>query len=133
MGHFYKIWTLYVTFLSLERCYAALGDVSKARFLRETLNAADAAAEVYGGDGLEAPEVVARLCILEKRFKAAESVYLEHNQLDEAIAVKSYIVLAITTQRMYVPNLFGNSFFNPDNPSLYFDFFQTDNTTFTTN
>ena len=70
-----------------ERCYAALGDVSKARFLRETLNAADAASEVYGGDGLEAPEVVARLCILDKRFKAAESVYLEHNQLDEAIAV----------------------------------------------
>ena len=70
-----------------ERCYAALGDVSKARFLRETLNAADAASEVYGGDGLEAPDVVARLCILDKRFKAAESVYLEHNQLDEAIAV----------------------------------------------
>ena len=73
-----------------ERCYAALGDVSKARFLRETLNAADSAAEVFGGDGLEAPEVISRLCILDKRFKAAESVYLEHNQLDEAIAVKSF-------------------------------------------
>ena len=34
-----------------ERCYAALGDVSKAKFLRETLNVADAASENFGGDG----------------------------------------------------------------------------------
>ena len=34
-----------------ERCYAALGDVSKAKFLRETLNVADVASENFGGDG----------------------------------------------------------------------------------
>ncbi len=84
-----------------ERCYAALGDVSKARFLRETLNAADAASEIYGGDGLEAPEVVSRLCILDKKFKAAESVYLEHNQLDEAIAVK-YLINSLKTSQIIV-------------------------------
>jgi len=101
--------TIKLILLHLERCYAALGDVSKARFLRETLNAADGAAEVYGGAGLDTPvgvfthfndsyfqenmvvfikkDVIARLCILDKRFKAAESIYLEHSQLDEAIEV----------------------------------------------
>jgi intraflagellar transport protein 172 len=70
-----------------ERSYAALGDVSKAKFLRETLNIADTAAENFGGDGLEAPEVWARLYILDKQFKAAEGIYLEQNQLDEAITM----------------------------------------------
>ena len=70
-----------------ERSYAALGDVSKAKFLRETLNIADNAAENFGGDGLEAPEVWARLYILDKQFKAAEGIYLEQNQLDDAIGM----------------------------------------------
>ena len=34
---------------------------------------------------MEAPEVWARLYILDKQYKAAEAIYLEHNQLDEAI------------------------------------------------
>ena len=37
------------------------------------------------GAGMEAPEVWARLYILDKQYKAAEAIYLEHNQLDEAI------------------------------------------------
>ena len=49
------------------------------------MSAADTAAEDFGGDGLESPEVWARLYILDKQFKAAESIYLEQNQLDEAI------------------------------------------------
>jgi intraflagellar transport protein 172 len=68
-----------------ERCYAALGDVAKARYLRETLDAAETAAENFGGDGTDAPEVWARLYVLDKQFKAAEGLYLEQNQLDEAI------------------------------------------------
>ena len=55
-----------------ERCFAALGDVSKAKFLRETLNIGEAAADTYGGDGLETPDVWARLYILDKQFKPAE-------------------------------------------------------------
>ena len=70
-----------------ERCYAALGDVSKAKYLRETLNVADAAQENYGGDGMDAPEVWARIYILDKQFKAAEGIYLEQNRLDDAIAM----------------------------------------------
>jgi hypothetical protein len=65
------------------------------------LNAADAASEIYGGDGLEAPDVVARLCILDKKFKAAESVYLEHNQLDEAIAVR-HLYFSIQNEQIYL-------------------------------
>ena len=44
-----------------ERCYAALGDVSKAKFLRETLIIGESAAERYGGDGMDTPDVWARL------------------------------------------------------------------------
>lgn len=36
-----------------ERCFAALGDVSKAKFLRETLNVADAAADAMGGNSYD--------------------------------------------------------------------------------
>ena len=68
-----------------ERCYAALGDVSKAKFLRETLMIGEAAADTYSGDGLETPDVWARLYILDKQFKAAEGIYLEQNQIDAAI------------------------------------------------
>ena len=68
-----------------ERCFAALGDVSKAKFLRETLNIGEVAAETFGGDGMETPEVWARLYLLDKQFKAAEGIYLEQNQIDAAI------------------------------------------------
>ena len=68
-----------------ERCYAALGDVSKAKFLRETLMIGEAASATYGGDGLDTPDVWARLFILDKQFKAAEGIYLEQNQIDAAI------------------------------------------------
>ena len=68
-----------------ERCYAALGDVSKAKFLRETLNIAEAMSDTYGGDGMDSPDVWARLYILDKQFKAAEGIYLEQNQIESAI------------------------------------------------
>ena len=74
-----------------HRCYAALGDVSKAKYLRETLNLADEAAENFGGDGTDAPEVWARLYVLDKQFKAAEGIYLEQNQIDQAIGETSSI------------------------------------------
>ena len=68
-----------------ERCYAALGDVSKAKFLRETLIIGESAAERYGGDGMDTPDVWARLYLLDKQFKAAEGIYLEQNQTESAI------------------------------------------------
>ncbi|XP_071746269.1 intraflagellar transport protein 172 homolog [Lepeophtheirus salmonis] len=75
-----------------EKCCAALGDVSKAKYLRETLNLADAHAVIneesgLQSDGMDSPDVWARLCILDKQFKAAEGIYLEQNKLDEAIGM----------------------------------------------
>ena len=71
-----------------ERCYAALGDVARAKYLRETLDLGEAAAEAFGGspaDGFETPEVWARLFIIDKQFKAAEGLYLEQNNLEAAL------------------------------------------------
>ena len=59
-----------------ERCYAALGDVAKAKYLRETLTIGEAAAGQYGGDGMESPDVWARLYILDKQFKASKGEYI---------------------------------------------------------
>ncbi|MBN3302921.1 IF172 protein, partial [Amia calva] len=68
-----------------ERCFAALGDVCKARFLNETNNIADKAEKEYGGDGTEYYQVKARLAMLEKNYKLAEMFYLEQNAIDEVM------------------------------------------------
>ncbi|XP_023687337.1 intraflagellar transport protein 172 homolog [Paramormyrops kingsleyae] len=68
-----------------ERCFAALGDVSKARFLNETNRIADNISKEYGGDGTEYYQVKARLAMLEKNYKLAEMCYLEQNAVNEAM------------------------------------------------
>lgn len=68
-----------------ERCFAALGDVSKARFLNETNKIADAVAKEYGGDGTDHYQVKARLAMLDKNFKLAEMYYMEQNAVDEVM------------------------------------------------
>ncbi|XP_078397553.1 intraflagellar transport protein 172 homolog isoform X1 [Cetorhinus maximus] len=68
-----------------ERCFAALGDVAKAQFLCETNRIADQAAKEYGGDGTDNYLVRARLAMLEKNYKLAESYYLEQNAVDKAM------------------------------------------------
>uniref|UniRef100_A0A672S1B2 Intraflagellar transport protein 172 homolog n=1 Tax=Sinocyclocheilus grahami TaxID=75366 RepID=A0A672S1B2_SINGR len=68
-----------------ERCFAALGDVSKARFLNETNKIADAVSKEYGGDGTDHYQVKARLAMLDKNFKLAEMYYMEQNAVDEVM------------------------------------------------
>ncbi|XP_078486595.1 intraflagellar transport protein 172 homolog [Ciona intestinalis] len=69
-----------------ERCFAALGDVSKARFLKELNKMAEKyASETQSEDGVEYYKVQARLAILEKQFKKAEQIYLENGELNECI------------------------------------------------
>ncbi|XP_050401065.1 intraflagellar transport protein 172 homolog [Patella vulgata] len=68
-----------------ERCYSALGDIAKARFLKDTLTIAEEAAKHTGGNGYNHYKVRARLAIMEKRFKEAEGIYLEQNHVDEAM------------------------------------------------
>ncbi|XP_065212288.1 intraflagellar transport protein 172 homolog [Planococcus citri] len=68
-----------------ERCYAALGDISRAHFLRVTLQIAEDYAKQNGGDGFDCPEVWARMAILNRQLKTAEAIYLEQNELNKAL------------------------------------------------
>lgn len=70
-----------------ERCYAALGDVAKARYLRKVNAAARESEQLIPGSGRDAPEVRAQMAALKKEYKIAESVLLEQGQVDEAIAM----------------------------------------------
>uniref|UniRef100_A0A669PJU1 Intraflagellar transport protein 172 homolog n=1 Tax=Phasianus colchicus TaxID=9054 RepID=A0A669PJU1_PHACC len=68
-----------------ERCFAALGNVAKARFLHETNAIADQAAQEHGGDGTDHYLVRARLAMLDKNYKLAEMIFLEQNATEEAM------------------------------------------------
>lgn len=68
-----------------ERCYAALCDVSKAKFLRSINEAADDASAKYGGDGYQHYTVQAQIALLDKQFKRAEVILLEQGKTDAAM------------------------------------------------
>lgn len=68
-----------------ERCFSALGDIAKARYMKETFRLAEEISKTKGGDGFNHYKVRARLAIMDKRFKEAESIYLEQNHVDEAM------------------------------------------------
>ncbi|KAG8179912.1 hypothetical protein JTE90_006275 [Oedothorax gibbosus] len=68
-----------------ERCYAATGDTSKARFLRETREIAQEAGAISGSNGYDHYQVRARLAIMNKDYKTAESMYREQHKIEEAI------------------------------------------------
>ena len=70
-------------FFIAERCYAALGDVAKARFLRETNKLASDHEKL--GNGKDFYVVKARISQLDRNFKMAESIYLENHSINEAI------------------------------------------------
>ncbi|BFY99323.1 hypothetical protein BsWGS_02362 [Bradybaena similaris] len=68
-----------------ERCFSALGNIAKARYLKETLRIAEEVSKQTGGDGFNHYKVRARLAISDRKFKEAESIYLEGNHVNEAI------------------------------------------------
>uniref|UniRef100_A0A1A8U1D0 Intraflagellar transport protein 172 homolog n=1 Tax=Nothobranchius furzeri TaxID=105023 RepID=A0A1A8U1D0_NOTFU len=68
-----------------ERCFAALGDVSTVRFLRQTNEIADKVSQETGEDGMAFYKVQARVALLDKNFPLAEKHYLTQNCIDEAI------------------------------------------------
>ncbi|KAG7173582.1 Intraflagellar transport protein 172-like [Homarus americanus] len=68
-----------------ERCFAALGDVSKVRYLQGINQIRQEYQETRGEDGIQEYEVQARLAILDKQFKTAESIYLDYNNLEKAM------------------------------------------------
>lgn len=68
-----------------ERCFVALGDVSRAHFLKETIEIGEEFSKENGGDMMSCPEVWARMAILNKQLKTAEQIYLEQNDIDKAL------------------------------------------------
>ncbi|CAJ0935299.1 unnamed protein product, partial [Mesorhabditis belari] len=72
-------------FLVAQRCFAAIGDIPRVNFVRETIRIADEAAKTIGGDGTHFFKVRANIARMNKRFKEAEKIYLEQNDIEEAI------------------------------------------------
>lgn len=68
-----------------ERCFAALGNVSKTRFLNKTNQIADRISREYGSKGKEHYQVKARLAMLEKNYKLSEMYFLEQNAVSEVM------------------------------------------------
>ncbi|XP_024359090.2 intraflagellar transport protein 172 isoform X4 [Physcomitrium patens] len=68
-----------------ERCYAALGDVSKARYVHKVSQAKDEVVQEVGIDGLDHYIVRAKLALLQHEWKVAETLLLEHGQVGKAI------------------------------------------------
>ncbi|PAA52772.1 hypothetical protein BOX15_Mlig006435g1 [Macrostomum lignano] len=68
-----------------ERSYAALGDVCKARYLRQVDELVQRLAAEGEPDPLLHYQVQAKLALLDRDFKRAEQIYLEQNAVDEAI------------------------------------------------
>ena len=67
-----------------QRCFAALGDVSRCRYLQQVNDLIDELSQV-SSDPLYHPAVRAKMAVFEKQFKLAESIYLEQGQVDEAM------------------------------------------------
>eukprot|EP00672_Neobodo_designis_P025471 CAMPEP_0174835280 /NCGR_PEP_ID=MMETSP1114-20130205/5324_1 /TAXON_ID=312471 /ORGANISM="Neobodo designis, Strain CCAP 1951/1" /LENGTH=1775 /DNA_ID=CAMNT_0016069225 /DNA_START=364 /DNA_END=5691 /DNA_ORIENTATION=+ len=72
-----------------ERCYAAVGDIAKARALKHVATIATEISKESGGatNGYDHFRVRAELYVLNKEFKRAEQIYLDNGQVDEAIAM----------------------------------------------
>lgn len=67
-----------------QRCFAALGNVSKAFYLSEMINAAEEY-ERKLSPGKICPEVKAKFALLESDIKTAEKIYLENGDIKTAI------------------------------------------------
>ncbi|CAI2386632.1 unnamed protein product [Moneuplotes crassus] len=67
-------------FFVAERCYAALGDVAKAGYYRK-IN------DLVRENGYDDYKVQSKLAVLSKHFQKAEAILLDHNQLEEAMAM----------------------------------------------
>ncbi|XP_068142396.1 LOW QUALITY PROTEIN: intraflagellar transport protein 172 homolog [Drosophila tropicalis] len=68
-----------------QRCYAALGNVSKAYYLAEMIQQADEFEESTGTPGIHCPEVRAKLALLNSDLRTAERIYLEQGDIEAAL------------------------------------------------
>jgi intraflagellar transport protein 172 len=63
-----------------ERCYAALGNMSKADYLRK-LN------KLIASEGVDNFRVQAKLAVLDKQFHQAEAILIQNDEIEEAMAM----------------------------------------------
>ena len=63
-----------------ERCYAALGNMSRADYLRK-LN------KLIAQEGTDNFRVQAKLAVLDKQFHKAEAILIQHDEIEEAMAM----------------------------------------------
>lgn len=63
-----------------ERCYAALGNIAKADYLRK-IN------KLVAQEGVENFRVQAKLAVLDKQFHRAEAILLQNDEVEEAMAM----------------------------------------------
>lgn len=63
-----------------ERCYAALGNMSKADYLRK-LN------KLIATEGIDNFRVQAKLAVLYKQFHQAEAILIQNDEIEEAMAM----------------------------------------------
>ncbi|XP_018787824.1 PREDICTED: intraflagellar transport protein 172 homolog [Bactrocera latifrons] len=68
-----------------QRCYAALGNVSKAYYLNEMIEEADKFEESTGTPGIMCPQVRAKLALLSSDLRTAERIYLEQGDIEAAL------------------------------------------------
>lgn len=64
--------------LIAQRCYAGLNDFARVKFLHDTIERGEIAAQRDGGDGLSHYDVRARLALMRRDLKTAERIYLEN-------------------------------------------------------
>lgn len=77
-----------------ERCYAAVGDAAKARYLHKIVNMMAEIEAETGQVALTHFRVQAKLAVLNKQFKKAELLLLQHGQVEEAMEVRAARALA---------------------------------------
>ena len=69
-----------------ERCFAALGDAAKARYLRNINRCVEyAEKELNITPGIDYYVAQAKLAILDKKFAKAEELFLEQGQVEDAM------------------------------------------------
>ena len=64
--------------LIAQRCYAGLNDFARVKYLHDTIERSEVAAQRDGGDGLNHYDVRARMALMRRDLKLAERIYLEN-------------------------------------------------------
>nr|CAH0106132.1 unnamed protein product [Daphnia galeata] len=86
-----------------SRCFAALGDIAKVRFLMETVRASEEVTKTIKGDGFSSPLVQARMANFQRDLATAERIYIYdavriHRQLLQCIkTIQDYLQWLQTT------------------------------------